>query len=87
MAKAEQTREALEEMNPDVLYADGFDDALIGVARQFTKHLAVYDYELCVEVLTRRGMTVEQAVEYMEFNVVGAYVGPNTPIFLHTKFA
>ena len=28
-------------------------------------------------------MTYEEAVEWMEFNVVGAWMGPKTPIFIH----
>jgi hypothetical protein len=27
-------------------------------------------------------MTLDEAIEYFEFNVEGAYVGPHTPIFL-----
>jgi hypothetical protein len=29
-------------------------------------------------------MDIHDAQEYMEFNVVGAYVGELTPIFIHT---
>ena len=28
-------------------------------------------------------MTYEEAIEWMEFNVVGAWMGPRTPIFIH----
>jgi hypothetical protein len=41
---------------------------------------AVYSYDKCVEVL-ERDMDYEDAVEYMEFNVTGAYVGEQTPVF------
>lgn len=67
----------------DTLYADGFEDALIGIGIQFDKRLAVYDYEKCVEILIdKEKMNREEAEEWMEFNVVGAYVGEHTPIFL-----
>ena len=47
--------------------------------------MAVYDYEKCIQVLVERdGMTREDAEEFFDFNVVGAYVGENTPIFLYT---
>jgi hypothetical protein len=45
--------------------------------------LAVYDYDLAVKKLIERdGMSYDEAVEWMEFNVVGAWVGPNTPVWL-----
>lgn len=67
----------------DTLYADGFEDALIGIGIQFDKRFAVYDYEKCVEILIdKEKMNREEAEEWMEFNVVGAYVGEHTPIFL-----
>lgn len=67
------------------IVADGFDDALIGVAhRADGQTIAVYDYDRCVDVLVERdGMDYEGAVEFMEFNVVGAYVGTGTPLFVH----
>ena len=65
------------------LIADGFDKAFLGVGRQFNTDLAVYDYDQCINILMERdGMTYEEAIEYMEFNVVGAYVGKQTPVFL-----
>lgn len=67
-----------------ILLADGFDGAVLGYGRQFNKDLVVYDYERCVEILMERdGMTEEEADEYMEFNVIGAYMGEFTPVFLH----
>jgi hypothetical protein len=70
-------------MSEDALLADGFDDALLGIGRQFTLQIAVYDYEKCVAILMERdGMSDEDAREFMEFNVVGAFVGQQAPIFL-----
>jgi hypothetical protein len=68
----------------DLLKADGFDDALLGVGRKkCSPDSLVYDYEKCVDILMKRdGMTYEEAVEFMEFNVVDAYVGEHTPIFV-----
>jgi hypothetical protein len=34
----------------------------------------------------RDGMSNEEAHEYMEFNVVNAYVGDFTPVFMHSFF-
>jgi len=67
----------------ELLFADGFDAALLGWGGAFNQMAAVYDYDVCIDVLVfRDGMTQEDAVEYFEFNVIGAYVGEHTPIFL-----
>lgn len=70
----------------NLLQADGFEDALIGIGmKKGSEDSLVYDYEKCVEILIERdGMSHEEAIEWMEFNVVDAYVGPTTPIFVHT---
>ena len=64
-----------------IILADGFESAFIGVAHQFTTSFAVYDRKKCIEILMK-DMTSEEAEEYFEFNVQGAYVGENTPAFL-----
>ena len=67
----------------DALYADGFEDTIVGVGRQCHNELVVYDYDKCVQVLMdSEGMTYEEAVQWMEFNVVGSWVGANTPVFI-----
>ena len=79
-------RAEVAEANADALFADGFDDAIIGF--DATGGCAVYDYNKCLEILmqpslTSDKMTRAEAHEYMEFNVVSAYVGDFTPIFIH----
>ena len=64
-----------------ILLADGFDEALIGHAAGMEPR-AVYDYDRCISVLVDGGMTYEEAVEFFEFNTVGAYVGEQTPVFI-----
>lgn len=68
----------------DALYADGFEDAIVGVGHQCHNELVVYDYDKCVEILIKsQDFTYEDAIEWMEFNVVGAWVGENTPVFIN----
>jgi len=61
---------------------DGFEDAFMGVAIQFNKPIAIIDYDKCLNILLKDGMSYHEAEEYMEFNVIDAYVGENTPAFL-----
>ena len=66
-----------------MLLADGFEECLIGVgSRCGQPDIAVYDQDKCIEVLIAQGMTDEETVEYFEFNVLGAWVGEETPIFV-----
>ena len=70
------------EINEDMLFADGFDDALVGyIERAGMPSIACYDKFKCVEILAE-SMSYDDAFEYFYFNVVGAYVGENTPCFL-----
>lgn len=63
-------------------FADGFDDALIGIGTQFNTLIAVYDYNACVRILQDGGMSYEDAIDHMEYNVTGSWVGENTPVFI-----
>ena len=74
-------RELIAEINEEMLFADGFDDALVGyIERAGMPSIACYDKHKCIEILAR-DMTHEEAVEYFYFNTAGAYVGENTPCF------
>ena len=67
-----------------MLFADGFDDALVGVGSAFGGDLcAIYDADAIVESLMKQGMDYAEALEHFDFNIAGAYVGEQTPIFMH----
>ena len=70
-----------------MLKLDGFDNAIIGVGeRCTTDSMIVYDYDKMVKVLvTRDDMSYEEAEEYIDFNIVGAWIGDTTPIIVTKK--
>ena len=74
----------LKTVNANILTADGFADALLGyIERCGQEPFAVYDRAKCILILVDRdGMSPEEAEEFFEFNVVGAWMGPYTPGFL-----
>lgn len=80
--------EWLEETFPNdqIVLADGFDDALLGVGGVFTDPpVAVYDSTRCIRILMEKeNLTESDAIEYFEFYVKGAYIGERTPIFIYT---
>jgi len=78
----QQHNELVDEFD-GALLADGFEEALVGFGYRFSHPVAIYDYNRCIEVLMNRdGMTDEEAIEFFDFNVSGAYVGESTPVFI-----
>jgi len=71
------------ECEQEFLFADGFEAAIVGFTEMNmgSDSKVVYDWEKCVEILMK-DMSEEDALEYMSFNVTGAYVGEHTPIFI-----
>ena len=84
MIETKLSVEEIAELNPEAMLADGLDDAILGMCVQFgSQPIVAYDYEKCIKILMDRdGLDRRDAIDYMEFNVVGAYVGLNTPVFI-----
>lgn len=78
------TREEISEINPDALVCDGFDEAIIGTAERINLGPVVaYDVDKMIDIMIERdGMTYEEALEYFNFNILGAWMGEFTPIFV-----
>ena len=74
-------RELIAELNPEAIVWDGFDDAIIGYDMREWK--AIYDQEKMVDILIADGMTYEDAIDYLGFNVFSTYAGEYTPINIH----
>ena len=74
-------REDLEFLNPEAIYAEGFDEALIGHTICHVGIRAVYDADKCIEILCK-DMDFDDAAEHFDYNIVGSYVGDNGPIFM-----
>ena len=71
----------LELQDNECLLADGFDSALIGITDGLNS-VAVYDSNLCIELLIKEGMSEIDAIEHFYYNVAGSYVGEKTPVFI-----
>ena len=84
MIKTKLTIDEIADINPEAMLADGFDDAILGMCIQFgAEPIVAYDYEKCLNILMDRdGMNRTDAIDFMEFNVIGSYVGLHTPVFI-----
>ena len=72
----------LELEEEEILLADGFDEALLGL--DMISKRVIYDSNKMIQILIKtEGMTLNDAIEYLEYNTWNAYVGDKTPIFLY----
>jgi hypothetical protein len=76
-------KNTIAELNPEAMFADGFDDSLAGYD---THGRAVYFVDGIIQTLIERdGMESEEAMEYFSFNIECAYVGENTPTYIYEE--
>jgi hypothetical protein len=67
----------------NMLKMDGYDECIIGIVERCGQEpFYVYDTDLVIENLMSQGMTEEAAIEFHEYNQVGAWLGEGTPGFL-----
>lgn len=82
MTIRERVEQIVLEENPNALFLDGFDDAIVGIVRRINLCLVAYNGKKCIEILMEQGMEYEDACDYFTFNVSGSYVGEHTPVFI-----
>lgn len=76
-------REEAFQIVEGALTIDGFDDCIIGVASRCGQpDLIVYDFDKIIATLTEQGMDYDDALDYYEFNIAGAWVGEGTPLIM-----
>jgi hypothetical protein len=79
-------REHLNDMFEGLLFLSEreFDEAILGVAERIgMSPIVAYDTAKIIDILCERdGMEGDEAAEFFEFNIAGAYVGDRTPIFI-----
>lgn len=76
-------KEYLSEFMDEAIFYDGFDGAILGHGERCGLSVVLYDANKCIEILMTDGMTHDEALEYFEFNVLGGYLGPLTPIICY----
>ena len=74
----------IDDENDSPLLMDGFEQALIGFGQRINEPLlAIYSWSEMIKVLmTRDGMSDDEAIEYISYNCQGAWVGERTPIIV-----
>jgi len=81
--RIEELKETIAEHNPEAMFADGHDHAIMGYT---TDGRVVYSAdEIIGGLMDRDGMTNEEAVDFFSFNIECAYVGEYTPIYMYEE--
>jgi len=76
----------IREEYPDTMLMDGYDDCIVGICTRFgMEPVVAYDREkVLMQMVKQDGMTYEEAIEFFEYNQIGAWVGERTPVFIDT---
>jgi hypothetical protein len=75
-------RHMVADINPQAHLWDDLDECIIGITEE---GCAVYDIHKMEKELMKTGdMTWEDAAEYVEFNILRAYIGEFTPVHVWT---
>jgi hypothetical protein len=79
-------REFIAQFNPDAIMWDDLDEAIVGLT---TNGVVVYDVNKIQEVLyagwkkdPTDDVTMDDVIDYVEYNILGAYVGEFTPVHI-----
>jgi len=80
--------ELTEEWGQDLLFMSEpeYDNAIIGVMeRAGGSPVIAYDTQKILDIL-ERSMPMEEAQEFFEYNILGAYMGDRTPVYITQNY-
>jgi hypothetical protein len=79
----DKLKQFLADIDEEIVVADGLAHAFVGLAATANGTVAVYSTEKIVSNLMEKDMMdFDTAEEFMHFNIINAYVGERTPIFV-----
>ena len=66
------------------LRIEGYEDWILGTMDRYGFEFPVLCYDLpkIINKMVKNGMSEEEAYEYYHYNLIGAWVGDGTPVFL-----
>lgn len=83
MVSKKEMLDYISTLNPGAVYPTGCEEAVIGYVERFgMEPLVLLDRTKCIEILTSGDeMSGEEAEEFFEYNIMGAWVGEGTPCY------
>ncbi len=73
------TREKIALYNQEAVMWDNLDEAVIGITDDGK---VVYDIDKMVDIFSK-DMSTDDAIEWIDYNILGAHVGDYTPVHIH----
>ena len=68
----------------EFILIEGYEDAVIGI--QISDMRLIYSISKCIDILTSQGETLIDAIEYVQYNIIDAYMGEKTPIYCNDMY-
>jgi len=85
-AKRKSIIDEVESQGLEVILLDGFNDAILGLTRLSEGGVVVaYSVSKIIASLMD-DLSYEEAREHFEFNIIGSYLGPKTPVYVEDDF-
>ena len=76
----ENKRKRILDIDPQAILWDGLDEAIIGITEE---GVPVYDiHQMEIIIMKQHEWEWEDAAEWVEFNILRAYMGDRTPIHM-----
>ena len=74
-----------EDVGEELMFWEGLDDAIVGTTlNKDCATIVVYDHDKCIQCLMEHGMNHIDAIEFFDYNILGAYIGELTPEIIRT---
>ena len=68
----EEQLNIIDDVSSGMVILDGLNDAIIGYDSYTTR--IIYDYDTIVSIFIQRGMTVEESIEYIDYNIINLHI-------------
>lgn len=63
-------------------FLESFNNSIVGIADEWREYpVVIYSKSKMIDEMILKGYTFDEAVQFLEYNVWGAYLGDCTPIF------
>jgi hypothetical protein len=74
----------IDEFAEGAIILDGLDDAIVGIVEEFGngRRILYSKYKILTILCDRDLMTMGEAEEYFDYNIIGLYAGEQNPVFL-----
>jgi hypothetical protein len=81
------TEYIIESLQEGTVVLDGLNDCIVGTTQNhLNEQVLVYSVDKILSVLeVRDSMEEECAMEYFSYNILGAYLGDTTPMYLFNE--